>query len=132
MSRIEAVEAEYMRGLLDVDEADSAIEDLGVAYQLVTDQTSMVVLSNEAFAKHGIDRRNQARVTTEREAQAKRRNAPPRDQRVDRERPMFNWPAPSPGGGAVDPVSALLMLGVGGWAVIVRLRESKNRKGLPR
>lgn len=133
MSRIEAVEAEYMRGSFDASEADSAVEDLGVAYQLVTEQTSMVVLSDAVFAKHGIDRRNQARVTIEREAQAKRRNAPPRDHRVDRTRPMFDRPAPSSGGGgAVDPVLALLMLGVGGWAVIVRLQENKTRKGLPR
>lgn len=133
VSRIEAVEAEYMRGSFDANEADAAVEDLGVAYQLVTDQTSMVVLSDEAFAKHGIDRRNQARVSTEREAQAKRRNAPPKNRRVDRDRPMFDWPSPSPGGGgALDPVLALLMLSVGGWAVIVHLQESKNRKGLPR
>ena len=43
----------------------SAITDLGLDYQLVTDYTSMVVLADEAFESHGIRRRNRDRARPE-------------------------------------------------------------------
>lgn len=117
MSRIEEIETLADVGLFDREEAKRAIRELGIDQQLVTDETSMLVLSDEAFARHGIERRNQARVATEREAQARRAGQPVQGYRVDRDRPMFDWPAPSLGGGALDPIGGALALGLGALAL---------------
>ncbi|UCF33686.1 MAG: VWA domain-containing protein, partial [Phycisphaerales bacterium] len=119
MNRIEAIEALKLVGAMPPSEAQEAVEDLGVAYQLVTDETSMVVLSDEAFAERGIDRANQRRVAGEHQAQAARRDQPVRNHRVDREQPMFHHPSPRPGGGgggAFDPLSAVAIVSFAGWA----------------
>ncbi len=44
LNRIETMEAKRDAGFLPENEARQAIVDMGVAYQLVTDHTSMVVL----------------------------------------------------------------------------------------
>ncbi len=65
-------------------ESHSAIRDLGVKYQLVTDETPMLVLGDDAFTRHGIERRNQQRVALEQTAQSARAAAPqPVNYRVD-------------------------------------------------
>ncbi|MFG0319090.1 MAG: VIT and VWA domain-containing protein [Planctomycetota bacterium JB042] len=110
LDRIERLERRADEGLLDEDEAREAIADLGVAYQLVTDETSMLVLKDEAFERRGIERRNLERVTEERHRQAVRRTAPPASRRVDENRPAFQRPAPSrrgSGAGALDPIAVL-------------------------
>jgi len=113
MSRIEELETLADMGLLGAEEAKIDIQQLGVDYQLVTDETSMLLLNDEAFARHGVERRNQARVATEHAAQARRAQQPAPGRRVDRQRPMFDRPAPSFGGGALDPATGLLALGLG-------------------
>ena len=65
------------------DEARQSIRDIGVSYQIVTDQTSMVVLTDEAFAEHGIDRRNLRRSDAEAQARAVRTSQPIQYHRVD-------------------------------------------------
>ena len=129
MSQIEEIEVSRMVGSLSPSEADQAIEDLGVAYQLVTDETSMVVLSDAVFAERGIDRANERRITTERQAQAARRSQPVRNHRVDRQQPMFNHPAPRPrggGGGAIDPMTGLVAIGLAGLAAARRRRNGRT------
>ncbi len=129
MNRIEAIESMQMVGALPPSEAETAIEDLGVAYQLVTDRTSMVVLSEEAFTHRGIDRANQRRMAREHQAQAARNVQPVRNHRVDRKRPMFQHPSPRPsggGGGAFDPFSAVAVISFGGW-VAARMRHQRRR-----
>lgn len=61
---------EYQSDMELVDAADAAerIASLGVEYQLVTDETSMILLSDEDFARLGID--PTARERSEREAEA--------------------------------------------------------------
>lgn len=109
MGRIENVIMKEMAGAVPEEESESAIRDIGLKYQLVTDYTSMVVLSDDTFAKHGIARNNQQRVDVERKAQAARTTMAPANHRVDNSRPMFNGPAHSiRGGGAIDPLTALL------------------------
>ncbi len=130
MNRIEEIEVSRMVGSLPPSEADQAIEDLGVAYQLVTDETSMVVLSDAVFAERGIDRANERRTATERQAQAARRSQPVRNHRVDRQQPMFNHPAPRPrgggGGGAIDPMTGLVAIGIAGLAAARRRRNGRT------
>lgn len=94
------------------------VTDLGVNYSLVTDYTSMVVVSDDAAEKAGLARTNAQRVQAEREAQATRAQAPIRNYQVDNSGAnpapgMFNGiRAPSIGGGS-GPVGPLFLLLIG-------------------
>lgn len=128
LDRIQKLEFENMLGLVQGNEATGAIESLGVQYQLVTDETSMLVLSDEAFNRHNIERRNKTRVATERSAQSQRwTSASVRPSRADTSKPMFNLKAPriGSGGGALDPISGLVLLGFAG-AACSRKRRNRN------
>ena len=128
LAQIEGLEVMESIGDLAEMELEPAVRDLGLAYQLVTDYTSMLVLSDEIFAERGIERRNQARVARERHAQAIRTARPARNRRVDSGKPMFSHRAPSVGGGAVDPFSAAIALGLAGLAIVARRRSfGRNR-----
>ncbi len=59
------------------------IVDFGTEYSLVTDYTSMVVLSEAQMEEAGIQRRNADRVNRERAAQQVRKNQPVQNYRVD-------------------------------------------------
>jgi len=109
LGRIENAIMKETAGVVPPDETESAIRELGLKYQLVTDYTSMVVLTDDLFAKHSIARNNRNRVAVERKAQGSRASRGPSNSRVDGGRPMFNGPAHSiKGGGAIDPFTALL------------------------
>jgi Ca-activated chloride channel family protein len=99
------------------EDADTrqAIIDLAEEYSLVTDYTSMVVLREEQFQYHGIERRNQARVAKEQTARKQRNASPVADNRVDRQQPMYSEPRAYPssgrsGGGALGPWLLLLLI----------------------
>ena len=91
-------------------ESEDAIKDLGLAYQIVTDYTSMVVLSDTAFADRGIERRNQTRIAQEQQARSQRSQQPVKNYRVDQKKPAFKFKVPNlgGGGGAIDPVSGIV------------------------
>ncbi len=137
--RIEAIEAKRALGATDDGEAATAIRDLGVAYQLVTDETSMLVLTDQAFSDRGIERRNRDRVATERQAQAVRASRPAVNRRVDTADPMYSRPAPGlgggggggggrrGGGGALDPFSVGLALALA--AAGLAARRGRKRSG---
>ena len=115
LNRIDETELRRDRGDLDGNEAAAAIADLGVRYQLVTDETSMLVAADEVFDRHGIARENRDRVATEHQAQAARRTQPVKAYRVDQEQPAFPNEAPTTknsgggkGAGAIDGSLALL------------------------
>ncbi len=114
MDRIEAIEHAERLGDIPAGESESVITSIAVEYQLVTDHTSMIVLDDETFQRHGIERRNRERVQRERQAQAQRQLAAPVNRRADTNQPMFKQKAPRPsfggGGGAIDPFSALAAL----------------------
>ncbi|MGZ4780085.1 MAG: VIT and vWA domain-containing protein [Thermoanaerobaculia bacterium] len=111
----EDVNAREFAGELSGDEAEKAIRDIGVQYQLVTDYTSMLVLSDADFTKRGIARNNQKRIEIERAAQSVRSSLGPVNRRADASQPMFSGNAHSVGkggGGALDPMSVLLAAAV--------------------
>lgn len=118
MSRIEAVERAQMLGTMPQGEGEQAIANLGVAYQIVTDQTSMVVMADESFEARGLDRRNRERTASEHAAQTVRSSQPVKSYQVDTAQPAFPSKAPSTGGGggggggALDPIGAALALGL--------------------
>jgi len=116
LAAIEKIEALESIGQMPPTEAENAVRDLGLGYQIVTDYTSMVVLSDSAFADHGIERRNQARIAREQQARAARSQQSVKNYRVDAQKPAFKFKAPSlgGGGGAIDPLS-------GGLAVLFSL-----------
>jgi Ca-activated chloride channel family protein len=138
LNRIEMIEDQENSGLLPKTESEDAIRSLGLKYQLVTDHTSMVLLSDESFTQRGIERHNKARITEERRAQALRSTQPVKSYRVDESAPMFQHNAPTlapasgggrsggGGGGALDPVTVLLVV-VGGLAA-ARKTSSRNWK----
>ena len=111
---IEKIEAQERTGRMPPAESESAIKDLGLSYQIVTDYTAMVILSDSAFADRGIERRNQARIAREQQARAARSQQAVKSHRVDEKKPAFKFKAPSlgGGGGAIDPLT-------GGLAVFV-------------
>jgi Ca-activated chloride channel family protein len=123
LERVETLEALDRVGRIPAVEAEAGIRQLGVAYQLVTDHTAMVLLSDESFGARSIERRNRERVAVERQAQAARAAQPAPSYRVDQSQPqspMFGPPAPSAGGsrggGAFDPLTAGLAAALAGLA----------------
>jgi Ca-activated chloride channel family protein len=130
LDRIEAIGAKADAGLLPEEEATDAIRDLGLAHQLVTDHTSMVILSDAAFETRGIERRNRARVAAERAAQSVRGSQPVRSRRVDEAVPMFDRPSATlgggeggNGGGAFGPLLAGLAAALAGLGLAGRSRR---------
>ena len=122
MSLIAQIEVKEHAGLEPAAESHDAIQHLGVAYQLVTDYTSMIVLADATHAKRGIARRNQPRSAAELAAQSVRATQPARPGRVDTAQPAFPVPAPPvsrhSGGGDVSAdaftiglVAVVLVLG---------------------
>ena len=117
VAQIEQTELEANTGMLPRSESDDAIRHLGVTYQLVTDQTSMIVLDDAAFVRNGIARNNQQRVGLEFQAQNTRASQPPAPHRVDTAKPAFTSPAPhvshgggGSGGGALDASTVNFMI----------------------
>ncbi|HEY0943770.1 MAG TPA: VIT and VWA domain-containing protein [Opitutaceae bacterium] len=102
LAQIEQIELKEAIGTLPASESTDAITHLGVAYQLVTDHTAMIVLDDATHASRGIERKNQQRVATERAAQGARAAQPVRNHQVDAQQPTYPAPAPhvSRGGGS--------------------------------
>lgn len=128
MSRIEQVELQRSIGKLSCSESKESVRDLGVAYQLVTDETSMIVLSTEGFQRHGIDRKNKERIATERAAQSQRQvsQSTPTSTRVDQSQPMFKNKAPrigGGGGGGAFGVEAIVLIGLAAVGVLLGRRN---------
>jgi hypothetical protein len=127
MSRIEQIDLQQSIGEMDSSESKESIRDLGVTYQLVTDETSMIVMADDGFERHGIDRKNKERIAAEHTAQGQRQatyanNAsagqPLQNPRVDK-KPMFPTNAPRIGGGSgggafgLESVVLLMFAGLG-------------------
>lgn len=96
-------------------DSEQAIVDLAVAYGLVTNYTSMLVVRDAVFDQLGIDRDNAARVTTEQQARERRESLDIRDSRQDTQQPAFGATRAHPrsggdGSGALGPLILLLLL----------------------
>ncbi len=126
LAQVNEVEARVNAGALDASEGKDAIEGIGIAYQLVTDETAMLVLDDASFERHGVERQNRARVAAERAAQQARSSQPVRSSRVDNQRPMFDQPAPRTGGGAFDPITGALAIALAA-AAAARARHQSSR-----
>ena len=128
LAQVESIELRKSIGEIVSEEAQEAIRDLGVDYQIVTDETSMLVLSKAAFERHGIERRNQARIEAEKTAAVRRQQTPPAAPRADANQPMFERSAPriGGGGGGAFGLEALALLALAGTGAVFRfLRRNK-------
>jgi Ca-activated chloride channel family protein len=112
LAAIERIESMERIGQMPPSESENAVRDLGLNYQIVTDYTSMVVLSDSAFTERGIERHNQARIAREQQARAVRSQQPVKNHGVDEKKPAFKFKAPSlgGGGGAIDPLTGGLVI----------------------
>ena len=112
LATIEKIEFRERIGQMPPSESENAIRDLGLAYQIVTDFTSMVVLSDSAFAERGIERHNRTRISREQQARSVRSQQPVKSHRVDEKKPAFKFKAPNlgGGGGAIDPLTGALAI----------------------
>ena len=81
-------------------------------------------MSDEAFERHGVERRNRERTAAEHAVQSTRAQAPVRPTRVDHHRPMFDAPAPRLGSGFLGPEHAAGLLAL--WGLILRKRKRKR------
>lgn len=95
-------------------DSEQAITDIAIEYGLVTNYTSMVVVREEVFKQHNIDRNNAVRVANEQSAKAQRAASSVRDNRQDSQQPAFTgnraYPKSGSGGGAFGPWSVLILL----------------------
>ena len=90
---------------------EQAITDLAVEYGLVTDYTAMVVVRDEIFDAHGIERSNRDRLAIEETARQQRAQRPAVSRRADGQQPMYSSNRPGhSGGGALDPWTLLLLM----------------------
>jgi Ca-activated chloride channel family protein len=113
---------------MPLSESEDAIKDLGLNYQIVTDYTSMVVLSDTAFADRGIERRNQTRITREQQARSQKSQQPAKNYRVDQKKPAFKFKAPNlgGGGGAIDPVTGIVAFVLTALGAVRLITRKKN------
>ena len=117
-NRIQTLEVEKSLGQRNSSEIETALTDLAVQYQLVTDYTSMLVLSDSQFQQYGVERRNLARMNAEHLSQKQRVQNSVTNYRVDAQKPTFGEASKSPsfgggggGAGAISPWFAALLAG---------------------
>jgi Ca-activated chloride channel family protein len=139
LQTIHGIERKRMLGLVTAENASAAIRKLGIDYQLVTDETSMLVVGDSVFSDNGIERMNQTRTSTEQAAQAQKAGAPATNYEVGQGTPAFGSPAPSTGGdssgspssgsgtygGALDPATALSGVGLALYGLMRRRRQAR-------
>ena len=92
-------------------DAKNAIIDIALEHSLVTDYTSMLVMQDEQFEAHGIERKNKTRVAKEQAAKTQRAQAPVQSRRADTAQPAFKSNRSSfsggGGGGSINPLMLL-------------------------
>jgi Ca-activated chloride channel homolog len=140
LQTIHGIQRKAMLGLMTATDASAAIRKLGVDYQLVTDETSMLVVADSVFSANGIDRNNLARTGTEHAAQLEKSGAPATSYQVGQGAPTLSGAAPSLGGGsgssgsrsdsgsyggALDPVTAFSGILLALYGVSRRRREER-------
>jgi len=92
----------------------SAITNIAIEYGLVTDFTSMIVMSDDQFEANGIKRNNRKRRENEQNARDKRAASSLKQNQVDQNTPAFSQNRPNysggGGGGAINPLTLLMFL----------------------
>jgi Ca-activated chloride channel family protein len=97
-----------------------AITEIALEYGLVTDYTSMLVLSDEQFSTYNIKRSNKRRVETEALARKQRASQPVKKPTNPGGQPMFKKSRPSSGGSGSGSFNWLLIVGL---VTLITLRK---------
>ena len=120
-----------LQGTIDYlgDDRDikQAIIDLSIAYSIVTNYTSLLVVEPEVFKSLGIEQNNKQRITREHAAKKRRKQQVVTSNRADKQQPMFKNNRPSTGGGgggASGPLWLLILLSL----MLIRTRYSVNKQ----
>ncbi|MEI6897993.1 MAG: VIT and VWA domain-containing protein [Psychromonas sp.] len=127
-SRIEELENDMDYFGHDSD-TEQAITDLAIDYGLVTNYTSLIVMRDEQFSHYNIVRNNQKRVSNEHENQQRRQVAVIKNNRVDRQQPMYKTPVAnhsSGGGGGSFGFGTILF----GLSLLIMRNRSRVRKSI--
>jgi hypothetical protein len=135
LDQIERLERRANAGEMPEGEADGAIRELGLRHQIVTGETSMLVVADEAFTRHGVARENLARFGREETARHARAAQPvPVSRRIDDAVPLTPGRAPSiyrpsgggggGGGGALPPFAVFALAPFSSLAVRPRPRQA--------
>ena len=90
------------------EELRQQVTELGVNYSLVTDYTSMLVVTDDVRESQGLGNRNAERVQQERAAQQQRATQPVANHRTDNGSTFSNRPSPGIGHGS-GPVGILVI-----------------------
>lgn len=107
-SKIKTLE-ELVNYLGEDSDSEQPITDLSLAYSIVTQNTSLLVVEEDVFKQHGIKQINDKRRELERNAQSARHQQPINN-RVDTKKPMFKKSRPSSGGGGSVSLIGLLVM----------------------
>jgi Ca-activated chloride channel family protein len=102
-ARVHELEYQGDMQLMAADDVARLTAQLGLEYQLVTDQTSMIVVDQDTLARFGIDPDNRARAEGEADARMLRTAGTPVNQSVPAGTALFPAAAPS----AVPPTSGI-------------------------
>jgi len=105
---------EQIREHGETDKLRKQVTELGTHYSLVTDYTSMLVVTDEVMEERGLQRRNADRVQRERKAQKQRTSEPAKSYRVDKDKSkpagsFSNLPSPGIGSGPVGILAVPLI-----------------------
>ena len=112
----------------ELSDQRAAIVSTATEYGLVTDFTSMIVMTDEQFEANGIERNNKKRREAEQAAQQKRAKSGVQQRQVDQSAPAFSQNRPSysggGGGGAINPMTLVMLLPL--LVAFMRRRTSKH------
>lgn len=109
---------ETIRDQGENEQLKQTVTDLGLNYSLVTDYTSMLVVTDDVLEQQGIQRRNADRVQKERSAQQQRAATPVQSYRIDQSSNNGNGSfdnRPSPGIGYGSGPVGLLTIPLLAW-----------------
>jgi Ca-activated chloride channel family protein len=111
LEMIHATQKHALLGLMPEAEARAKVTKLGIDYQLVTDETSMIVLDDAGFEEHGVERKNRDRTSLEQDpAGTPPVASTPGASSSGRPSSGYSTDDGEAYGGALDPLEAVLLL----------------------
>lgn len=108
------------------DDTEQAITDLAIDYGLVTNYTSLIVMRDEQFVHHNIERNNKKRISNEHQQRQLRSKSHVNNNRVDTQQPMYKSNSANHSGGGGGSFGYIIVLLCA--SLYIRKRNSKQYK----